>query len=185
MGKQAPLRAILTHNCRKHWKRNTIGFSPCFSECSAVLALWIVYLKRGGLYLRPQVQKKQFVLLCAAHVRLKTNSMLWLLLLILPLVWVTLRLTLLTPSDESLLRNFFTPHKSRILLCIGKAPCPYTGERTIHIRGTSDEIHSDLLALLLQLNAKTSAVGVMAKSAYKKPIQDALRSLDFAHFLVL
>jgi hypothetical protein len=109
----------------------------------------------------------------------------WLLLLILPLVYITLRLTLFSQSDESKLKAFFSPHKSRILLCIGTAPCPYTGERTIHIRGTSDEIHADLLTLLLQLNAQTAAVGVMAKTTYKKPIQEALQNLSFAHFLVL
>ena len=109
----------------------------------------------------------------------------WLLLLILPLVYITLRLTLFSKPDDARLREFFKPHKSRILLCIGTAPCPYVGERTIHIRGTSDEIHADLLTLLLQLNAKTTAVGVMTKLGYKKPIQDALRTMDFAHYLVL
>jgi hypothetical protein len=109
----------------------------------------------------------------------------WLLFLILPLVYITLRLTLFSKSDETKLREFFKQAKSRILLCIGTAPCPYTGERTIHIRGSSDEIHADLLSLLLQLNSETATVGVMTKPMYKKPIQDALRNLNFANFLVL
>ena len=104
-----------------------------------------------------------------------------LLLFILPFIIGILRLTILSPSQSSRIQKFLGDSRG-ILVCIGDVKCPALTMRKITIKGTKDEMHAQLLAVLLQLHPHTRLV-ISSTDMYKTSIKETLESVGFKTLL--